>query len=448
MGIRGSAAGRNLFKHGVVRSIAVASAYKPRANSWVFTVPTFFTSWLVNETAPALVTWWGLRTARELLRRDDDEVGLGVEGWTGLLLNAAAIAAAANLIKESLRSKEQYESSLTPLVPLEEQAAAPAAVRAGAVLPFLMGNRRRRRTRNIVFNQTDADTGGPRLKLDVYEPLSSPSPGERRPAVLQIHGGAWILGSKDEQGIPLLNHLASCGWVGFNVNYRLSSWGPKVRYPDHLVDCKKALAWIREHADEYNVDPNFIVVTGGSAGGHLCALMALTANDPVFQPGFEGADTTVQAAVPFYGVYDMTDRLGLSGPQFQQLLERVVMGRSLDEDPAAWSSYSPIDRITDDAPPMMVIHGDRDVLVPVEGARAFVTKLHQTSRAPVVYAELKGAQHAFDVFPSIRTVNTVEAVERFVHHMHEEYLRSGRNDSGEVTSSASPTEPDDSTVSP
>ena len=87
--------------------------------------------------------------------------------------------------------------------------------------------------------------------------------------MLQIHGGGWVIGDKREQGIPLLNHLAADGWVGFNVNYRLS---PRAKFPDHLVDCKRALAWIREHADEYGVDPDFIVVTGGSAGGHLSAL--------------------------------------------------------------------------------------------------------------------------------------------------------------------------------
>lgn len=422
MRIRGSAAGRNLFRHGVVRSASVLSAYKPRANSWTLTVPTFFSSWIVNETAPQLMAWWALRTARELLRRDDEEVGLGLEGWAGLALTGAAMAGAANLVKESLRSKEQYQSSLSQLVPLAEQERAPEAVRTGAVLPFLMGANRRRRTRNIVFNQQDVDAGGPRLKLDIYEPLGPPAPGERRPAVLQIHGGAWILGSKDEQGLPLLNHLAACGWVGFNVNYRLSGRRSKVRYPEHLVDCKRALAWIREHADEYGVDPDFVVVTGGSAGGHLCALMALTPNDPAFQPGFEDVDTSLRAAVPFYGVYDLTDRLGLNGPQFQGLLERLVMGRSMAADPDAWAAYSPIDRITEDAPPMMVIHGDRDVLVPIDGARAFVAKLRETSKAPVVYTELAGAQHAFDIFPSIRTVNTIESVERFFNHIHQQYL--------------------------
>ncbi|MCB1257373.1 MAG: alpha/beta hydrolase [Microthrixaceae bacterium] len=441
MRLRGNTAGRNLLKQGLFRSAVVAGTYKPQQNSWALTVPTFFTSWLTSEAAPAVITLWTARTIRELVRRGDGEgasdgtgndSGLGVEGWVGLGLSVASIAAVGNLISEALRSREQYRASLAPLVSIDEQEQAPPAVRAGAVMPFVFGNQRRQRTRNIVFNQAAVDSGGPRLKLDVYQPLNAPAPGEKRPAILQIHGGAWILGSKDEQGIPLLNHLASCGWVGFNANYRLSSLSPKVRYPDHLVDCKTALAWIREHADEYNVDPNFIVVTGGSAGGHLCALVALTQNDPAFQPGFEDADTSIQAAVPFYGVYDFTDRLGLNGPQFRELLERIVMGMSINDDPEAWSAYSPIDRITEDAPPMMVIHGDRDALVPVDGARAFVEKLRETSKNPVVYSELHGAQHAFEIFPSIRTINTVESVERFLHHVHEDYLNSREASAGAV----------------
>ena len=126
--------------------------------------------------------------------------------------------------------------------------------------------------RNIEFRKV----AGRRLRLDVYRPTGAPEAGARRPAVLQIHGGAWVIGDKREQGIPLLRYLAARGWVGFNVNYRLS---PGATFPDHLVDVKAALAWIRAHADEYGLDPDFVVVTGGSAGGHLTALMALTAND-------------------------------------------------------------------------------------------------------------------------------------------------------------------------
>lgn len=411
-----------LFRHGVVRSAAVLSAYKPRRNSLVLTVPTFFSSWLVSEAAPELLAIWGTRTALGVSRARREEGGITAKGWAGVALTAAASAGAVGLIREALRSKEELEASISSLVPAAERAQAPSPVRLGALLPLLNGNRRRKRSRNIVFNSPlPGQPKGPKLKLDVYAPLNAPEPGEKRPAILQIHGGAWILGSKDEQGIPLLNHLASCGWVGFNANYRLS---PKVNYPDHLVDCKLALAWIREHAEEYNIDPDFVVVTGGSAGGHLCALVALTQNDPAFQPGFEDADTSVQAAVPFYGVYDLTDRDKLNGREFRELMSKVVMGFGIDERPEDWAAYSPLDRITDEAPPMMMVHGDRDVLVPVEGARRFVADLRKVSKNHVLYAELRGAQHAFEIFPSIRTVNTVEAVERFLHHVHGEYLAS------------------------
>src|SRR5438093_55527 len=112
---------------------------------------------------------------------------------------------------------------------------------------------------------------------------------------------AWILGSKNEQGIPLMRHLASRGWVCVSANYRLS---PRATFPDHLIDCKRAVQWIREHGAGYGANPDFLVVTGGSAGGHLAALVALTANDPEYQPGFESADTSVSGCVAFYGVHD------------------------------------------------------------------------------------------------------------------------------------------------
>ena len=139
-------------------------------------------------------------------------------------------------------------------------------------------------------------------------------PGRNRPAIMQIHGGAWIIGDKREQGWPLIGHLAANGWVCFNVNYRLS---PAATWPEHLIDLKYALKWIREHADEYGIDPSFVAVTGGSAGGHLTAMMGLTANDPEYQPGFEEADTSLQAAVPVYGVYDFTNRLGTMQERFR-----------------------------------------------------------------------------------------------------------------------------------
>ena len=147
--------------------------------------------------------------------------------------------------------------------------------------------------------------------------------------------------------------------------------------------------------------------------------MALTANDPEYQPGFEDADTSLQAAVPIYGVYDFTSRLGTNRlPFWYRRLERQIMKAFRDEEPEKFQRASPVDQIHPGAPPFFVIHGDRDTLAPVEEARDFAEQLSETSKAPVVYAELKGAQHAFDLFCSPRTSHMLVAVLKFLNATH------------------------------
>jgi acetyl esterase/lipase len=165
-----------------------------------------------------------------------------------------------------------------------------------------------------------------------------------------------------------------------------------------------------------------VAVTGGSAGGHLTAMLALTAGDPAYQEGIEHADTSVQAAVPLYGVYDWTNRTGAMDPRFLSwILEPWVVKRFVDEAPEVFSQGSPIDQVRADAPPFLVIHGDRDTLAPVEDARLFVERLGGVSEAPVLYCELHGAQHAFDTFGSVRTRRTVKAVSRFLNDIHAQH---------------------------
>ena len=159
--------------------------------------------------------------------------------------------------------------------------------------------------------------------------------------MVYIHGGAWIIGDKREQGKPMMYELVARGWVCVAINYRLS---PKATWPDHIVDAKRAVAWVKEHIAEYGGDPSFVAVSGGSAGGHLCALLALSAGDPAYQPGFEDADTSVQACVPFYGVMDMTgdpDGSGLYGPGLLKMLEKSVMKTTMAEHPEVFRSASP-----------------------------------------------------------------------------------------------------------
>jgi acetyl esterase/lipase len=210
-----------------------------------------------------------------------------------------------------------------------------------------------------------------------------------------------------------MQRMAERGWVCVAVNYRLA---PRDPFPAQIVDVKRAIAWVKEHIEEYGGDPSYVVITGGSAGGHLTALAALTPNDPAYQPGFEGADTRVQAAVPFYGVYDFAGATGLKNAVLMRdhYLAPKIVQRSWEADPEVFEHASPILRITEDAPDFFVLHGARDSLVAVEQARLFVAALRTTSKNSVAYAEFPGTQHAFDVFPSIRSEHVVRAVERYL----------------------------------
>jgi len=376
-------------------ALYTVNAYLPVKRNPLLFGWSFFASWITIELAWVHVLWQIAVTAyfarRGALRSS--------KGKLAFIINLCSIAGLGLVIWRSLGARHEVRAAFAHL----DRPISPRQ-RLGI-----------RRTRNIAFSRVAGKT----LRLDVTEPASAPAPGQRRPAIVQIHGGGWVIGDKREQGLPLLKYLANEGWVGFNVNYRLS---PGATFPDHLVDIKRAIAWIREHADEYHVDPNFVAVTGGSAGGHLAALTALTANEPQYQPGFEDADTSVQAAVPFYAVFDFMNRKGYFAPEMvTKFLGPMVVKAFIDDEPEKFAAASPLDQVRADAPPFLVIHGDNDTLAPVEGARDFVDELRSVSKAPVVYLELKGAQHAFEIFPSIRASHVVKGSVHFLDTVFDEY---------------------------
>ena len=287
------------------------------------------------------------------------------------------------VIRDRMPQKPNFEKIKRPLDPIDPQVEV---------------------TRNQPFGN-----GG--QFLDVYRAKHS---SEGCPVLFQIHGGGWTekMGSKNEQALPLMSHMALRGWICVSADYRLS---PTSTFPEAIIDCKEALAWIKQHIQEFGGDPNFVVVTGGSAGGHLAALVALTANDPDFQPGFESVDTKVQGAVPFYGVYDFTNSEGFQpNDGLKVLLEDSVMKLERSSNLEAFEQVSPRFRIHEDAPPFLIIHGDKDSLVPVKEARSFYRRLKEVSSQPVAYAEIKGAQHAFDMFPSLRSEHVKHGVEKFL----------------------------------
>lgn len=388
------------------------NAYRPFRRHVVLAGVSFFAGWLTSElavhqllfqlAATGILVWLGALEAWP--------------GWVALAISTVSWWFLWGCLRRARGAEQVVEKALAEglgasyreaLATLEQRVewrhlALPLPLARGLVV----------RERNIVFTEGE----GYRMKLDVYRAKDAVTLG---PTLLQIHGGGWILGSKDDQGLPLMHHMAARGWTCISANYRLS---PRAQFPAHVVDIKQAIRWIKEHGAAHGADPSFIVVTGGSAGGHLAALTALSANDPHFQPGFEQVDTTVQGCVCFYGVYDFTDR-GKLWPHkgLARLLERSVMKAALASATEAYERASPLVRVHEHAPPFFIIHGDADSVVPVAEARQFADALRAVTKAPVVYAEIPGAQHAFEVFPSLRSTIVIHGVERFLT-----YLRADR----------------------
>jgi acetyl esterase/lipase len=252
---------------------------------------------------------------------------------------------------------------------------------------------------------------GVRQQLDIYRPRVIPQEG--CPVLLQIHGGAWMMGDKGGQALPLMYELASRGWICVAANYRLS---PSVGFPTHLHDCKAALCWIRQHGREYGMNPDFVAVTGGSAGGHLAALMGLTANRPELQPGHPDTDTSVQACIPFYGVYDLLVRYNQhpNRQMYQRFMRGKVFHETVEENPELWELGSPLSQIHPNVPPFMIMHGSHDSLALVSEGRVFSQQLRQQSNQPVAYVEFPGAEHAWDTVHSLRTEHSVDGIHRFL----------------------------------
>jgi acetyl esterase/lipase len=205
--------------------------------------------------------------------------------------------------------------------------------------------------------------------------------------------------------------MAERGWIIVSMAYRVS---PRNTWPAHIVDVKRALAWIKENIAEHGGDPDFVAITGGSAGGHLTALAALTPNDPQWQPGFEDADTSVVAAVPIYGRYDWFTKEGSGRPEFIGILQRYIVKKRFSQHRAVYLDASPITKVRADAPPFFVLHGTDDSIIPVQEGRAFAEALEKASDNPVAYAEIPHAQHAFDFFGSPHGDFTATAVAHFL----------------------------------
>ena len=372
------------------------------------TVAGFLAGWLSAEFPPHVVTGHALSGVSPL------SIGRVATSWAAQRADRILTAA----LQDSFGP--QYQDSVCH--PISDRPE-----RRGGMLHAAAGHRRyAAKTSDIAYGPDTRDN-----LLDIWRHRDI-KVGDRAPVLLQIPGGAWTVNGRRPQGYPLMSRMAELGWVCVSIDYSKS---PRKSWPAHIIDVKRALAWVRENIADYGGDPDFITVTGGSAGGHLASLIALTANDPRLQPGFEDVDTTVQAAAPFYGVYDLTDA-GKMHEMMMPFLELFVMKERYADKPELFESASPISHVHRDAPPFFVLHGESDSVIPTVQARAFCDALREAGADTVGYAELPNAHHAFDLFATVRSRLTADAVADFLGVVYGQHVRSR---SRAVRKHASPT---------
>jgi acetyl esterase/lipase len=233
-------------------------------------------------------------------------------------------------------------------------------------------------------------------KADLYFPLERP--GGRMPAVIIIHGGGFNDGDKDRRReINIGSHLARRGYVGMSIDYLLWSKGITIpTWPRNLHDAKQAVRWLRHNADRLGIDPDRIGVIGGSAGGNLAAMLALTDPDDGLEPPDDDATSTrVRCAVDLYGAVDLLNYHDM----------KMFLATRL-EAPDAYRQASPISYASPGDAPVLIVHGTGDTVVDVSQSRtlAAILEAHGVEHE---YVEIPDAPHTFDLDYAAFDVATV-----------------------------------------
>jgi acetyl esterase/lipase len=407
-----------LFGLSAVAAIATCNALWPVRRPWWLKLASFNAGYIANELPLHVLVGHGVLIAGLAVMGGLDEG----PGQVGLALSAASAVGLVVLAAAHRRARAVVDEAVRPTLGSDAgfgtdwtRATRWPFPRSWLLLPGLAWFRTPGVTRVAGVVYTTAARRD--LELDVYRPESRQ---DDCPVLVEIHGGGWIAGDRRLEARPLMAHMAARGWVCVSVDYRI---GRTTSWPDQIVDVNTALAWVREHIAEYGGDPDFVAITGGSAGGHLAALAALAPDEPDYRPR-SGTPAPIRACVPFYASYDFDNSLGLHPPGEMRLVERLVVKVPLADDASRYERGSPLARVHRDAPPFLVVQGASDNLVfPVE-SQCFVERLRATSRSPVAYVEVPRAQHEFDAVPSVRTGHVITGVERFLSHIHSTHRRS------------------------
>jgi acetyl esterase/lipase len=236
-----------------------------------------------------------------------------------------------------------------------------------------------------------------RLVCDIWQPSSDiPRSGI---GLIYLHGSAWHYSDKDFGTRPFFSHLVAQGHVAMDVAYRLC---PEVDLWEMVGDVKRAVAWLKANAGQYGVDPDKIVLAGGSAGAHLALLAAYTALNPLYTPDdLREIDLFVKGVVSYYGPTDLEtffqDGFGrVNLPSETEKIQKNLLGGLFVNKPEVYHQASPVAHISPDCPATLIFQGSHDMGVPVESTRLFCQKLVD-SGVPSLYVEFPQTDHGFDL---------------------------------------------------
>jgi acetyl esterase/lipase len=260
-------------------------------------------------------------------------------------------------------------------------------------------------------------------------------------ALIYAHASAWHYGDKGAASGYMFQHLAAQGHVVMDVAYRLA---PETDCAGMIADLKRAVAYLKQQAEDYRINPERIVMSGVSAAGQLALVAAYSANDDSMQPDDVALDCSVRAAISFYGVMDLRSLYDVAQSIYQHsrpylgalegalrtagmlaaddalispdTIMRNLLGCLPDEDPESYRQMSPLYRVGSHCPPTLLLHGEADSLVPVAQVRQMQQALCDAG-VQSVFLEVPDADHGFDLIlpqASPPAQITLYAVERFM----------------------------------
>src|SRR6056297_911137 len=240
------------------------------------------------------------------------------------------------------------------------------------------------RISDLVYKQID----GMSLGLDVYFDRSDSSPN---PLILIIHGGYWKAGDKGEFYTQRATEFVELGYTVASINYRLST---EHKFPANIEDLRDGILFLTDNAEEFNIDPTQIMSYGISAGGHLAAFIALSANSD--RDYVKGLNPSVfKGAISLYGIHDMSLTIQREHP-----FNELYIGKTYESDSTNYLDASTTRHVDVDDPPILLIHGTLDGSVSVKNSDRLASVL-ESKKVPYVYDRIEGWPHVMDFFSPI-----------------------------------------------